>query len=59
MHSGGPRDSVIGPRLFFLFVNDLSDVLEALTLLIADDVKIVTRWTQDMNLHSSLTAAWN
>ncbi len=43
MHSDVPQGSVIGPLLFFLFVNDLPDVLETLTLLFADDVKMVTR----------------
>ncbi len=38
-------------------MNDLPDVLKALTLLFADDVKLVTRRTQNMNLHSSLTVA--
>ncbi len=42
-----------------LFVNDLPDVLETMTLLFADDVKMVTRRSQSMNLHSSLTAAWD
>ncbi len=40
MHSGGPQGSVIGPLLFLLFVNDLPDALEALTLLFADDIKM-------------------
>ncbi len=59
MHSGVPQDSVIGPLRFLLFVNGLPDVLEALTLLLADDIKMVTRRSQSMNLHSSLTAAWD
>ncbi len=58
MHSGAPQGSLIGIPLFFLFVNGLPDVLEALTLLSADDVKMASWWTQNMNLHSSLTAAW-
>ncbi len=47
MHNGVTQGSVIGPLLFLLFVNGLPDVLEALTLLFADDVKLVSRWTQN------------
>ncbi len=57
MSSGVPQGFVIGPRLLLLFVNDLPDVLEVLTLLFADDVKMVTPRTQSMSLHSSLIAA--
>ncbi len=58
MHSGDLQASVKGPLLFRIFVNDLPDVLEALTLLFADYVELVTRRTQNMNFHSSFTAAW-
>ncbi len=37
----------------------LPDVLEELTLLLADDVEMVTQRAQNMNLHSSLTATWD
>ncbi len=50
MGSGFPQGSMIGPLLFLLFVNDLLDVLEALMMLFADDVNMVNRWTQNMNL---------
>ncbi len=59
MHSGVPQGSVIGPLLLLLFVNDLLDVLEAMTLLFADDVKLVAQRTQNLNLHGSRTAAWD
>ncbi len=57
--NGVPQGPVIGPLLLRLFVNDLPYVLETLTLLFADDVKIVSRRSQSMNLRSSLTAAWD
>ncbi len=48
-----------GPLLFLLVVNALPDVLEGVTLLLMYVVKMVTRRTQKMNFHSSLTAAWD
>ncbi len=58
IHSSVPQGSVISQFSFLLFVNKIPDVFEALTLLFADYVKLVTRQTQNMNLHSSLTVAW-
>ncbi len=57
MCSGVPQGSAIGPFLFILFVNDLPDALVALTLLFADDVKMVTPRTHNMHLHSFRIAA--
>ncbi len=48
VHYAVPQGSMIGPLLFLLFVNDLADVLGALTLLFADEVKMVTRRTQNI-----------
>ncbi len=59
MHSDVSQDFVIGPLLFLLFVSDLPDVLETMTLLFADGVKIVTRRTQNMSRRSSFTAIWD
>ncbi len=53
MRSGVPQGTVIDPIVFLLFVNDLPDALEALTLLFADDVKMITWRTQNINLLSS------
>ncbi len=43
-------------HIFLDHSNAPSRCLEALALLFVDDGKIVTRWTQNMNLHSSLRA---
>ncbi len=56
MCSGVPHGPIIGPLVFLLFVKDLLNAFEALTLLFADDVKMVTARTQNMNLYSSLIA---
>ncbi len=45
--------------MFLLFVNDLPDAIEALTLLFVDIVKMVTPRTQNMNLHNCRIAAWD
>ncbi len=59
MHSSGPQGSVIGPLLLLLFVNDLPDALETMTLLFANDFKMVTSRTLDMNLLNNFIAVWD
>ncbi len=49
--------SVIGPLLFLLVVNGLPHALEALTMLFANGVKLVTQRPQNVDLHSSLIVA--
>ena len=38
--SGVPQGSILGPLLFFLYVNDLLDSVKAMTKIFADDTKL-------------------
>ncbi len=57
--SGVPQESVIRPLLFLLLVNDLPSVINATTLLFADDVKMVSPRSQTDRLQGSLNNVWN
>ncbi len=59
MRGGVPHGPEICHRVVLLFMNDLPDALEALTLLIAYDVKLVTPRPQNMDLHSCRITAWD
>ena len=41
--SGIPQDSVLGPILFVIFINDLPDVIQVVMRLYADDSKLLGR----------------
>ena len=38
--SGIPQDSVLGPTLFIIFVNDMPDVVNSMLLMFADNTKL-------------------
>ncbi len=54
MRSGVPQGSAIGSLLLLLFMKDLRDALEALTLLFINDVKMVTSQAQKISSQGSL-----
>ena len=48
IHSGVPQGSVLGPLLFLIYINDLSDNISSNVKLFADDVSLFTR-VRDIN----------
>ncbi|XP_035231623.1 uncharacterized protein LOC118203460 [Stegodyphus dumicola] len=62
--SGVPQGSVIGPKLFNIFVNDLPNPLNAKTLKYADDTVILSESKSpqlaltNLQFHINIVAAW-
>ena len=65
--SGVPQGSVLGPLLFLIFVNDLSDWVKSSILMFADDTKIWTKikdtgdsdlLQQDLNILIEWSKQW-
>jgi hypothetical protein len=55
MHHGVPQDSVLGPALFLLCINDLSKIINntSVPILFADDTSIFTHHKTD-SLNTSM-----
>ncbi len=56
---GVPQRSVISPRIFLFFVNDLPSVINVTALIFADDVKMVSPRSQSDLLKGFLYNVWN
>ena len=54
--SGIPQGSILGPILFTVFINDLSDCVEGTCKIFADDTKLYGKATEGESLQKDLNA---
>ena len=62
--AGASKGSILGPLLFLIYINDLSDGLNSIAKLFADDTSLfsivqdLNQWAKNLNLDLSVISRW-